>query len=69
MSEANHRVKVMVGYTRNMGNYESLRVDVGLELDGVGNPTPTFDKAYGWAEGKLLEKIQEVEDQLKDVKE
>lgn len=66
---AGHRVKVSVGYTRNMGNFESLRVDIGLELDGVGNPNPTFDKAYSWAEGKLLEKVTEVEEQLKAVKE
>lgn len=64
-----HRVKVSVGYTRNMGNFESLRVDVGLELDGVGNPNPTFEKAYGWAETKLLEKVSEVEEQLKGIKE
>lgn len=72
MSDVNknsHRVKVSVGYTRNMGNFESLRVDVGLELDGVGNPNPTFDKAYSWAEEKLLEKVSEVESQLKEVKE
>ena len=66
---AAHRVKVSEGYTRNMGNFESLRVDVGLELDGVGNPNPTFDKAYGWAETKLLEKVSEVEEQLKAIKE
>lgn len=64
-----HRVKVSVGYTRNMGNFESLRVDVGLELDGEGNPNPTFDKAYNWAETKLLEKVEEVEEQLKGIKE
>lgn len=64
-----HRVKVAVGYTRNMGNFESLRVDIGLELDGVGNPNPTFDKAYAWAEEKLLEKVAEVETELKAVKE
>jgi hypothetical protein len=64
-----HRVKVSVGYTRNMGNFESLRVDVGLELEGKGNPNPTFEKAYNWAEGKLLEKVDEVEKQLKDIKE
>jgi hypothetical protein len=49
---AGHRVKVSVGYTRN-----------------VGNPNPTFDKAYTWAEGKLLEKVAEVEAELKGAKE
>lgn len=60
-----HRVKINVGYTRNMGNFESLRVDIGLELDGVGNPNPTFDKAYAFAESKLVEKMAEIEESLK----
>lgn len=62
---ANHRVKVSVGYTRNMGNFESLRVDIGLDLDGVGHPDQTFAKAYGWCEQKLLEKVSEIEEELK----
>lgn len=60
-----HTVKVSVGYTRNMGNFESLRVDIGLEVKGHGNPNATFDKAYTWAESKLLEKMAEVEESLK----
>lgn len=60
-----HRVKVTLGYTRNMGNFESLRVDIGLEADGTGNPNDTFDKVYGWTERKLLEKVAEVEAELK----
>lgn len=68
-SEQAHRVKVNLGYTRNMGNFESLRVDIGLECDGVGNPNDTFAKVYGWTERKLLEKVSEVEEELKDTKE
>ncbi|AXH68769.1 hypothetical protein SEA_COMRADE_54 [Streptomyces phage Comrade] len=64
-----HKVKVMVGYTRNMGNFESLRLDVGLEVEGYGNPNPTFDKAYGWAEGRLLAHLDELESEIKGIKE
>ena len=64
-----HRVKVTLGYTRNMGNFEYLRVDIGLEADGTGNPNVTFEKVYAWAEEKLLEKVAEVEDELKASKE
>lgn len=60
-----HRVKVTLGYTRNMGNFESLRVDIGLEADGTGHPDTTFDKVYNWTETKLLEKVAEVEAELK----
>lgn len=59
-----HRVKVSLGYTRNMGDFESLRMDIGLELDGAGNPNVTFDKAYKWAESKLLENLAEVEAEI-----
>ena len=68
MSELNHRVKVSVGYTRNMGNFESLRVDIGCEVDGNGqNPNETFEKAYQWAETKLIAKIDEVEKDIRGV--
>jgi hypothetical protein len=64
-----HRVKVSVGYTRNMQNFESLRVDVGLEVDGFGNPDATFTKTYDWVEKKLIEKVEAVEKELKATKE
>jgi len=63
-----HRVKVSLGYTRNMQNYESLRIDIGLEADGTGNPNDTFDKVYSFVERKLLEKVDEVEAEIKGVK-
>jgi hypothetical protein len=53
-----------VGTTINTGNFENLRVDVGLEVDGVGDPTPTFDKAWAWAENKLGQKVREIKDDL-----
>lgn len=59
-----HRVKVQVGTTINTGNFENLRVDIGLEVDGVGDPTPTFEKAWTWAEEKLVEKTHEIKDEL-----
>lgn len=64
-----HKVSVSLGYTRNMGNFESLRVDIGLEASGRGRPDQTFDKVYGWVEGKLMEKVDEVEEELKKAKE
>ena len=63
--KASHRVGVSLGYTRNMGNFESLRVDINLESDGFGHPDVTFDKVYAWVEQKLVEKVAEVEKELK----
>lgn len=63
-----HKVGVSLGYTRNMGNFESLRVDVSLELDGAGNPQVTFDKVYSWVEERLVEKVRELEEEVREVK-
>jgi hypothetical protein len=49
-----------------MGNFESLRLDIGLEIDGVGKPSDTFQKAWEWTEAKLVEKMKEVEETLGD---
>ena len=40
----NRRLKVSVGRTINTGDYESFRVDVGLEAD-IDDKTP-FNEAY-----------------------
>lgn len=57
------RVTVSVGYTRNMGNFESLRIDIGVE-DSARNGEKvgdTFDRVYAFVEKKLIEKVNEVE--------
>lgn len=68
------RVKVDLGYTRNMGNFESLRVDIGVEdeprqkRDGSGleNVDEAFQRVYAYVEKKLVEKVQETEEELND---
>lgn len=57
-------MKVQLGTTINTGNFENLRVDVGLEVDGIGDPNPTFDKAWTWAEAKLGKKVREIQEEL-----
>lgn len=64
VAQSAHRVKVAMGYTVNMKDFESLRLDFGLEIDGIGNPNVTFEKAYAWTEKKLLDKVTEVKEQL-----
>lgn len=67
------RVKVDLGYTRNMGNFESLRVDIGVEDDLRNNPDGSpenveqaFTRVYSYVEKKLVEKVQETEEELND---
>lgn len=47
-----------------MGNFESLRLDISLEAEGTGHPDTTFARVYDWTQGKLLEKMAEVEAEL-----
>lgn len=55
------KINVMLGYTLNMGNFQSLRIDVGIEdskRDGE-NTNEAFERVYGFVEQKLREKIKE----------
>ena len=57
-----------MGYTRNMGNFESLRVDIGVQDDlRDGETVETgFNRVYNYVEKKLVEKVQETEEELND---
>jgi hypothetical protein len=61
------RVKVDLSFTRNLGNYESIKIGVGIEDDvrqGETVDTAT-ERVYAFVEKKLVEKTQEVEEELK----
>ena len=61
------RVKVDLSFTRNLGNYESIKIGVGIEDDvrqGETVDTAT-ERVYAFVENKLIEKTQEVEEELK----
>lgn len=60
-------VKVEVGYTRNLGNFENVKVNLGIEdhvRDGE-NANSAMDRVYAFVERKLIEKVQEIEKELK----
>lgn len=64
---ANTSVRVDLQYTRNLGNYESIRVAIGVEDfprndETVGDAT---DRVYKFVEDKLVEKMTEIEEELK----
>lgn len=62
------RVRAAVGFTRNMKNFESLRLDFDIE-DSV-RPDETVSEAahrvYKKASDILVESLQELEDELKE---
>lgn len=60
-------VKVELQFTRNLGNYESVRVSIGVE-DWVRegeNTNSATDRVYKFVEDKLIEKVQDMEKELK----
>lgn len=61
------RVKVDLSFTRNLGNYESIKIGIGVEDDirsGENVDTAT-ERVYKFVEEKLIEKTREVEEELK----
>lgn len=64
MSET--RVKVDLSFTRNLGNYESIRIGIGVEDDvrSGENVNEATERVYKFVEDKLIEKTNEVEKEL-----
>ena len=61
------RVKIDLSFTRNLGNYESIKIGIGVEDDvrqGENVDTAT-ERVYKFVEEKLIEKTREVEEELK----
>jgi hypothetical protein len=61
------RVKVDLSFTRNLGNYESIKIGIGVEDDvrsGENVDTAT-ERVYRFVEDKLIQKTREVEEELK----
>ena len=67
MTEKNDETKVSVtlGYTLNLGNFQSLRLDLGVvdnkrEGESTGD---AFERVYGFVETKLAEKVRESQEE------
>jgi argininosuccinate lyase len=60
------RVKVDLSFTRNLGNYESIRINIGVEDDvrSGENVDSATERVYTFVENKLIEKTREVEKEL-----
>jgi hypothetical protein len=55
------KVKISLGYTLNLGNFQSLRIDIGVEDSKRDGETTNdaFERVYQYVEAKLAEKISE----------
>jgi hypothetical protein len=60
------KVSVSLGYTLNLGNFQSLRLDLGV-VDSKRNGENTneaFERVYKFVEEKLTEKLQEAKSEI-----
>jgi methyl coenzyme M reductase subunit D len=62
----NTRVSVSLGYTLNLGNFQSLRIDLGVtdsRKDGE-NIGEAFERVYGFVEDRLADKVKEATSEI-----
>ena len=62
------KVSATLGYTLNLGNFQSLRVDLGV-VDHVRDGETTNDamnRVYDFVEAKVVEKVQEAKAELSE---
>lgn len=59
-----------VGFTRNMGDYESLRVDISVTDSPRGEEkvVETLNRVKNFVEGQLLDEVAKVEGDIRDVR-
>jgi hypothetical protein len=62
------KVSVTLGYTLNLGNFQSLRLDLGItdsKRDGE-NTDQAFERVYKFVEDKLGAKVAEAKLELQE---
>lgn len=61
MNNEETKVSVTLGYTLNLGNFQSLRIDLAVtdnKREGE-NTNEAFERVYKFVEDKLAEKVKE----------
>jgi hypothetical protein len=60
------KVSATLGYTLNLGNFQSLRVDLGV-VDHVRQGETTsdaMDRVYSFVENQVTQKVQDAKESL-----
>ena len=68
MENDSTKVSVTLGYTLNLGNFQSLRLDLGVvdaKREGE-NTDQAFERVYKFVEDKLTSKIREAQEEAAD---
>jgi hypothetical protein len=66
MNNEETKVSVNLGYTINLGNFQSLRIDVSVtdnKREGE-NINDAFERVYSFVETKLQEKVAEAQGEI-----
>jgi methyl coenzyme M reductase subunit D len=65
MENDSTKVNVTLGYTLNLGNFQSLRLDLGVTDNAKNGETvdQAFERVYKFVEDKLTEKIKEAQEE------
>jgi hypothetical protein len=68
MENEDTKVSVTIGYTLNLGNFQSLRLDLGVVDSRRNGETPdqAFERVYKFVEDKLASKIAEAKVELEE---
>jgi hypothetical protein len=66
MENDNTKVTVGLGYTLNLGNFQSLRIDLSVTDSKRENETTNdaFERVYKFVEVKLGEKVKEATSEI-----
>jgi methyl coenzyme M reductase subunit D len=68
MENENTKINVTLGYTLNLGNFQSLRIDLGVvdsRREGE-NIDQAFERVYGFVEEKLIVKINDAKEEVQE---
>jgi hypothetical protein len=68
MQNEDTRVGVTLGYTLNLGNFQSLRIDLTVndnKREGE-NTDQAFERVYKFVEDKLTEKVAEAKAEMEE---
>ena len=65
MENEDTKVSVTLGYTLNLGNFQSLRLDLGVSDSRKNGETvdQAFERVYKFVEDKLTDKIREAQEE------
>ena len=68
MENDNTKVSVTLGYTLNLGNFQSLRLDLGVVDSSRNGETvdQSFERVYKFVEDKLTAKILEAQSEAEE---